>query len=144
MGTSCEPAWQVERACEFTREVKEEIILPSDVMAALEWHSVTPIRSILSFWEDQKRYVRNLVQHVERAPSSSGQQEPLSQINYRALTVIMKEWDMGGENWLTQIRDGFPIMGRIRNAGVYPDDTDLPDKFVTEEELRVTEPQKWA
>ena len=51
---------------------------------------------------------------------------------------------MGGENWLTQIRDGFPILGRIRNAGVYPDDTDLPDKFVTEEELQVTAPQRWA
>ena len=124
--------------------MKEEIILPSDVMAALEWHSVTPIRSILRFWEDQKRYVRNLVQYVERAPSSSGQQEPLSQINYRALTVIMKEWDMGGENWLTQIRDGFPIIGRIRNAGVYPDVTDIPKKFVTEERLRETAPQRWT
>ena len=51
---------------------------------------------------------------------------------------------MGGENWLTQIRDGFPIIGRIRNAGVYPDATDLPDKFVTEEELQVTAPQRWA
>ena len=50
----------------------------------------------------------------------------MSRINYRALTVIMKEWDMGGENWLMQIRIGFPIMGRIRNAGIYPDVTDLP------------------
>ena len=87
----------MERACEFAREVKEEIILPSDVMAALEWHSVTPIRSILSFWEDQKRYVRNLVQRVEQAPSNCGQQKPLSQINSRAFMVILKELDMGGE-----------------------------------------------
>ena len=81
--------------------MKEEIILPSDVMAALEWHSVTPIRSILRFWEDQKRYVRDLVQQVEQFPPNNNHQEPLSQINYRALTVIMKDWDMGGENWLT-------------------------------------------
>ena len=113
-------------------------------MTALEWHAVTPVRSILEFWHQQKNYVRNLVQRVEQIIPVVGDQKLLSRINYRALTVIMKEWDMGGENWLTQIRDGFPIMGRIRNAGVYPDVTDLPDKFVTEEELRVTAPQKWA
>ena len=73
-----------------------------------------------------------------------GDQKLLSRINYRTPTVIMKEWDMWGENRLTQIRDGFPIMGRIRNAGIYPDVTDLPDKFVTKEELRVTAPHKWA
>ena len=88
--------------------------------------------------------MRNLVQCVEQIIPVVSDPNFLSWISYRALSVIMKEWDMGGENWLTQIRDGFPIMGRIRNAGVYPDVTDLPDKFVTEEELRVTEPQKWA
>ena len=113
-------------------------------MTALEWHAVTPVWSILEFWHKQKSYVRNLVQSMEQIIPVVGDQKPLSRINYRALTVIMKEWDMGGENWLTQIRDGFPIMGRIRNAGVYPDDTDLPDKFVTEEELQVTAPQRWA
>ena len=67
---------------------------------------------------------------MERSPPSFDQQEPLSQINYRALMVIMKEWDMGGENWLAQIRDGFPIIGRIRNAGVFLDVTDIPEKIV--------------
>ena len=88
--------------------------------------------------------MRNLVQCVEQIIPVVSDPNFLSRINYRALSVIMKEWDMGGENWLTQIRDGFPIMGRIRNAGVYPDVTDLPDKFVTEEELQVTAPQRWA
>ena len=82
--------------------------------------------------------MKELVQRADQAPLNFGQQEPLSQINYRALTVIMKEWDMGGENWLTQIRDGFPIIGQIRNAGVYPDVTDLPGKFATEEKLQDT------
>ena len=81
---------------------------------------------------------------MEQIIPVAGDQKLLSRTNYSALTVIMKEWDMEAENRLTQIRDGFPIMGRIRNAGVYPDDTDLPDKFVTEEELRVTAPQRWA
>ena len=124
--------------------MKEEIILPEDVKTALEWHSVTPIQSILRFWEDRKDYVRKLVRRVERAPPNFAQQRSLSQINYRALTVIMKEWDMGGENWLTQIRDGFPIIGQIRNAGVYPDVTDLPDKFVTEERLQDNAQKRWA
>ena len=47
----------------------------------------------------------------------------------------MKEWDMGGENRSTQIRDGFPTIGQIRNAGVYPDVTDLPDKFIAEAKI---------
>ena len=122
--------------------MKEEVILPDDVKAALEWQSGTPIQSILRFWESQKRYVEELVQRVEQAPLNFGQQEPLSQINYRALTIIMKEWDMGGENWLTQIRGGFPIIGQIRNAGVYPDVTDLPDKFIAEEKLQNTAQKK--
>ena len=84
------------------------------------------------------------MREVERAPPSFAQQRSLSQINYRALTVIMKEWDMGGENWLTQIRDGFPIIGQIRNAGVYPDVTDLPEKFVTEERLQENAQKRWA
>ena len=54
----------------------------------------------------------------------------------------MKEWDMGGENWLTQVRDGFLFIGRIRNAGVPLDVTDLPDESVTEERLRETAPQR--
>ena len=65
----------------------------------------------------------------------------LSRINYRAITVIMKEWDMGGENWLMQIRIGFPIMGRIRNAGIYPDGTDLPTNLSRKSKLRETAPQ---
>ena len=81
---------------------------------------------------------------MEQIIPVAGDQKLWSRTNNSALTVIMKEWDMEAENRLTQIRDGFPIMGRIRNAGIYPDVTDLPDKFVTEEELRVTEPQKWA
>ena len=139
--TKCDPALHVKKACEFAREWKEGIILPEDVKKALEWHSVTPIQSILRFWEDQKVYVRKLVREVERAPPNFAQQRSLSQINYRALTVIMREWDMGGENWLTQIRDGFPIIGQIRNAGVYPDVTDLPGKFVTEENCRILHKQ---
>ena len=63
---------------------------------------------------------------MEQIIPVAGDQKLLSRINYSALTVIMKEWDMEAENRLTQIRDGFPIMGRIRNAGVYPDVTDLP------------------
>ena len=77
---------------------------------------------------------------MEQIIPVAGDQKLLSRTNYSALTVIMKEWDMEAENRLTQIRDGFPIMGRIRNAGIYLDVTDLPDKFVTKEELRVTEP----
>ena len=79
-------------------------------MTALEWHAVTPLRSILEFWEKQKNYVRNLVQSVERTTPTVADQKTLSRINYRALTIIMQEWDMGGENWLTQIRDGFLII----------------------------------
>ena len=37
-----------------------------------------------------------------------------------------------------------PIMGWTRNAKVYPDVTDLPDKFLTEEKLRETAPQRWT
>ena len=81
---------------------------------------------------------------MEQIIPVAGDQKLWSRTNNSALTVIMKEWDMEAENRLTQIRDGFPIMGRIRNAGIYLDVTDLPDKFVTKEELRVTEPQKWA
>ena len=124
--------------------MKEEVILPDDVKAALEWQSITPIQSILKFWESQECYVKELVQSVEQAPLTFGQQEPLSQINYRALTVIMKEWDMGGENWLTQIRDGFPIIGQIRNAGVYPDVMNLPGEFATKEKWQDTAQTRWT
>ena len=81
---------------------------------------------------------------MEQIIPVAGDQKLWSRTNNSALTVIMKEWDMEAENRLTQIRDGFPIMGRIRNAGIYLDVTDFPDNFVTKEELRVTEPQKWA
>ena len=47
---SCEPAWYIEKAGEFARELKEERILPLDVMTALEWQAVTPFWSILEFW----------------------------------------------------------------------------------------------
>ena len=51
---------------------------------------------------------------------------------------------MGGGNWLTQIRGSFPILGQFRNAGVYPDVKDLPDKFVTKEKLRDNAQERWA
>ena len=95
----------MEKACEFTREAKAETILLLDVMTALEWHAVTPVRSILEFWQKQKDYVRNLVQCVEQIIPAVSDQNFLSRINYRTLSVIVKEWDMGGENWSTQIRD---------------------------------------
>ena len=110
-------------------------------MTALEWQAVTPVWSISEFWEKQKDYVRNLVQCVEQIIPVVSDQNFLSRINYRALSVIMKEWDMGGENWLMQIRIGFPILGRIRNAGIYPDGTDLPTNLSRKSKLRETAPQ---
>ena len=80
---------------------------------------------------------------MERSPPSFDQQEPLSQINYRAFMVIMKEWDTGGENWLTQIRDGFPITGRIRNDGVLLDVTDIPGKLSRKESCG-SPPKRWT
>ena len=110
-------------------------------MTALEWQAVTPVWSISEFWEKQKDYVRNLVQCVEQIIPVVSDQNFLSRINYRALSVIMKEWDMGGENWLMRIRIGFPIMGRIRNAGIYPDGTDLPTNLSRKSKLWETAPQ---
>ena len=49
--------------------------------------------------------MRNLVQYVEQIIPAVSDQNFLSRINYRTLSVIVKEWDMGGENWSTQIRD---------------------------------------
>ena len=42
---------------------------------------------------------------VEQIIPAVSDQNFLSRINYRTLSVIVKEWDMGGENWSTQIRD---------------------------------------
>ena len=113
-------------------------------MTALEWQAVTPVWSISEFWEKQKDYVRNLVQCVEQIIPVVSDQNLLSRINYRALSVIMKEWDMGGENWSTQIRD----VSRLWDEPVTPRFTlmitDLPDKFVTEEKWRETAPQRWT
>ena len=87
-------------------------------MTALEWQAVTPVWSISEFWEKQKDYVRNLVQCVEQIIPAVSDQNFLSRINYRTLSVIVKEWDMGGENWSTQIRDvsrlwDEPVMPRL-------------------------------
>ena len=106
----------------------KDIPLPEEISAAMTFMLSTPLSLQADFWKDQLARVKQVVEQAKDIQAKWYQQVDPSIIsatgkcNFIAMMSLMGQFNLGGKAWLQQFVWGFPIVGDLIQAGVYPTD----------------------
>ena len=101
--------------------------LPAELSASLRFIRETPDVSILHFWKEQLRAVRELVQAARPtqllwdAAAPPSLQPVMGRVASVALTDLMAQYGLGGSRWMRQFTFGFDVMGDLSQKFLFPE-----------------------
>ena len=129
-----------ERATQETSRLTDDIPLPPELPRSLEFTQATPADQLRSFWNDQIEALSSLVEisappPPPPTPAIQAARSSLIPANIRsaagflkttALSALMRQFPIGGQNWIPQFIYGFDIIGEFPQKGVFPSSKKIP------------------
>ena len=102
------------------------ISIPSEIHDSLDWIASETKEAVFNFWEDQLDRLTHLGLQADTTQTIWGDAIPpdlmggACRISTVSLLTMMRHFDLGGEQWITQFVYGFPACGIISQPGVFP------------------------
>ena len=121
------PAKHVEKSGKIASPMVEKAHLPQDVMTAMRFISKNESNTIKASWESkieqlEKKAFRCAKVAEEWEKSLPDEQKAAQgKIKLPLLAHMLNELGMGGQKWVKQFTEGFPVMGELSEPGVYPE-----------------------
>ena len=135
---------------EKSREVKfpldEKAHLPQDVFKAIDFVAQNDADILKDFWGNQISRLEEIEYRCRKATEkwreslSADQIKVQGEINLPLLAIMLEKLGMGGQKWVRQFQNGFPIVGNLEESGVYPVQT-CPDPDISPD--RLFDSAKW-
>ena len=77
-------------------------------------------------WKDRIKWMRRKAEEVRPEPTKirdrmgTERAKTNAQSHVPSLANLLCRYEMGGQGWIQQFAEGFPIIGNLAEAGVYP------------------------
>ena len=100
--------------------------LPQDVYEAIDFATQNDADVLKEFWENQISRLEEIEYRCRGATErwreslSTDQMKVQGKINLPLLAIMLEKLGMGGQKWVKQFQEGFPIVGDLEEPGVYP------------------------
>ena len=103
-----------------------DIPLPGELTASIDWISEVPTTAATEFWEEQLIALKNLVSDAAstqvkwdsfRPPELGGAGGGARSV---AILSLLRQFNLGGDRWMSQFIFGFPTCGIFSQSGVFP------------------------
>ena len=114
--------------------------LPQDVYEAIDFVTQNDADVLKEFWENQISRLEEIEYRCREATKrwreslSTDQMKVQGKINLPLLAIMLEKLGMGGQKWVKQFQDGFPIVGDLEEPGVYPAQ-ECPDPEISPDRL---------
>ena len=129
---------------EQSRKVKfpldEKAHLPQDVTDAIDFVVQNDADVLKEFWGDQISRLAEIEFRCRKATRkwrnslSEDQKKVQGKVNLPLLAIMLEKLGMGGQLWVRQFQNGFPIVGNLEEPGVYPQQS-CPDPEISPDRL---------
>ena len=109
-----------------TFHLTDDIPLPPELSRSLEFTHATPADQLRSFWNVQLEALSSLVESVSPIQAAWDSMIPAKIrsaagfLKTTALSALMRQFSIGGQNWIPQFIYGFDIIGNFSQRGVFP------------------------
>ena len=118
-----DPAEHVRISGKIKFPLGEKAHLPQDILEAIGFISKNEPDTIKAFWESRIEQLKKAFNcgrvTEERGKSLSGERKAEQEkINLPHLAHMLNELGMGGQLWVRQFTEGFPVIGEISEPGV--------------------------
>ena len=125
-----------------------EEIFPQDIQEAISFMANKSSEEMLEFWQTtvgvlaERAYV--LMPQLVQMRNELKEEElaTRARLHLPLLAELLEQEGMGGEDWLAQFCEGFPMIGTVGEPGVYPANSHTP-KPISREELFRTAKDRW-
>ena len=122
-----DPVEHVKKSGKMNFPMGEKAHLPQDILEAIGFISKNEPDTIKAFWESRIEQLKKKAFNCRRATEkwkkslTNEQKTVQGKINLPLLAHMLNELGMGGQVWVRQFTEGFPVIGEISEPGVYPE-----------------------